>query len=75
MKEFLISVASGLVVALISALFLGKGRGHSGGQSQSMSMNSSGGTFSRVALAFVLGAIAVYVILTVYPGRVPVFSQ
>lgn len=74
MKEFLISVASGLVVAALSALLFGR-RG--GGQSQSMTMNNagSGGNFSRIALAFVLGAVAVYIILKVYPGSIPVFSD
>jgi hypothetical protein len=64
MREFLISVASGLVVALISALFRrDRGRGP-GGMSQTMSNTTvTGGGVTRTVLAFLIGAAVVYVVL------------
>lgn len=66
MHDFLISVASGFAVAVLSAIFLRR-PSPKGGPSQSMTMNSPrnlGGT--QLLLVFLLGfaaALAVYVLM------------
>jgi hypothetical protein len=61
MRDFLIAVASGLVVTALSALFTG--RSDKNGFSQSMRSDSGGGV-SRAIIAFLLGVVIVFVFLT-----------
>ncbi len=56
MREFLISVASGLTVALLSALFIRQDR--RGGQSQTMNINTSRRGPWGVLVYVLLGAAA-----------------
>ena len=66
MREFLISVASGIVVAIVSALFIGRsGRGERTAPNQSQ----SGGSLGKVLLAFLLGAAIVLAVLMAREGR------
>ncbi len=59
-RELLVSVVSGIIVALISGLFT---RRSSGGGAQ------SGSGSGKVFVAFLLGAAVVFVLLTFGHGR------
>jgi hypothetical protein len=69
MREFLISMASGIVVAVISNLFIGR-RGEKSGTSLSQSMSSNSGSSSgKIFIAFLLGAAIVFAVLMFHNGR------
>jgi|GEM_PF-3653416 len=72
MREFLISVASGFAVAVLSAIFIGRS-GESGGkpgQTQSMSMTTNkGGGFAQTLLIFFAGAAIAFAVLMYAEGR------
>lgn len=72
-RDFLISVASGLVVAVLAGLIFGRHRDRRPGPTQSMSMTrNSGSGFGRILLAFLLGAALIFVVLFFargYDGR------
>lgn len=71
LREFVISVASGFAVAILSAIFLRRPL-RQPGPSQSMSMgNFSRSTTGQVLLFFVLGAAAAFAILMYLQGRIP----
>jgi hypothetical protein len=71
-REFVISVASGFAVAILSAIFLRRPLRGNHAPSQSMSMgSSSGGTMSQIVLIFLLGAAAAFAILMYLQGRIP----
>ena len=71
-REFVISVASGFAVAILSAIFLRRPLRGNRAPSQSMSMgSSSGGTMSQIVLIFLLGAAAAFAIMMYSQGRLP----
>jgi hypothetical protein len=71
MRDFLISVASGFAVAILSAIFLRRpSRGSGPSQSMSMGSTASGGVI-QFLVVFLLGAAAVLAVLTYMKGELP----
>jgi hypothetical protein len=72
MRDFLISVASGFAVAILSAIFLRRSsRGSGSSQSMSMGAAASGGGVTQFLLVFLLGAVVVLAVLTYMKGELP----
>jgi hypothetical protein len=71
LREFVISVASGFAVAILSAIFLRRPmRGGRNAPTQSMGMNTtSGGGVGQLFLFFLLGAAVALAILMYTQGR------
>jgi cytochrome c biogenesis protein CcdA len=65
-REFLISVASGIVVAIVSALLISRS-GH--GERSAPNQSQSGSSQGKVLLAFLLGAAIVFAVLMAREGR------
>jgi hypothetical protein len=72
MRDFLISVASGFAVAVLSAIFLrGPFRGNRNAPSQSMNMsNTPNAGFSQFLFFFLLGGAAAFAILMYAQGQI-----
>ncbi len=72
MRDFLISVASGFAVAILSAIFLRRSQRESG-SSQNMRIGTaaSGRGIIQFLLVFLLGAAAVLGVLAYTKGRLP----